>query len=169
MLILLSALLSACVLVADYEQDQGAKVSRLNQTRVTTAALRLSGFSPDYQRLGLDPEAIRRELSGHLERSGIQLVAMQQAIEQPDGVLIDAVLVAKQNTSTGIYSYAASLKVWGKLALGEADGARFTSLPIWRDGLNGIVQDNDISKLHAVYVRLIDRFIADNGPQSAAL
>ncbi len=157
---LLSA--SACVLIADYEQDQGAKVSRLGQTRVKLAVLRLTGFSPDYQRLGLDGERLREELSAHLGQAGIELLTMQQAIARAGTVLIDVKLVAKQNSTSGIYSYAASVKVWDKLMLGEEDDSRFTSLPVWRDGLHGIVQDGDIRKLQAVYLRLIERFIADN-------
>jgi len=163
LLFLLVLLSTACVLIADYEQDEGAKISRLGPLRVETATLRLSGFSPDYRRLGLDGAVLRQDLAGRLRRAGIELLDMQQAIARPQAVLIDVVLVAKRNTTTGIYSYAASVKVWDKLALAGDDGSRFTSVPVWQDGLNGIFQDSDISKLRALYVRLIDRFIKDNG------
>jgi serine/threonine protein kinase len=110
-------------------------------------AVRLQGFTNEYDRYGLNGSAIAERVTAKLRAAGWEIVSLEQAARAGDIPMVDVIFHANLNTATLQYSYAASVKFKPTVDTKVREpGTKAT--PLWSDGRTGWSGAMDLRRIN---------------------
>ena len=122
-------------------------------------AVRITGIERDFKRFGLSEEGLRAEVIQKLQAAGYEVTELDAlpAIAR----VVDLRLNTAYNTTAGIYSYAASVKIRYAADLrGRSD-----TPPLWASGATGWAKQAEITRIRDLFLKQVDRFVSENPAQ----
>lgn len=148
---------------ADAPQPE-QQVARADPAPATAAvgpariAVRLQGFSNEYERYGLAGPPVRERVTAKLRAAGWDIVSVEQAAQAGDILLVDVIFHANLNTSTLQYSYAASVKLKPTVDTKVREPGT-KAIPLWSDGRTGWSEAMGLRKINGYLDEMIDQMI----------
>ncbi len=155
---LITVLLFLCSFITQAYELRSVENSPTALQGLHAIALKITGFSNDFVRYGLETSALSNTVKKMLVDNGLDIVSIDQANRLPDAAVLELRLYANR-TEYGYYSYYLALKLRENLTLPRSQA--IVPIVSWMDGENGIFMMHQPVILKDKTRSVVNRFLQE--------
>jgi len=153
-----------------FELEQGKQRALEAQQQIhseaverSTLVVEFDGFSDQLEVYGLKESDVRADVEASLRGLGYNIVLHHHANRSQYTRLFVVRFRANLNSAAGIFSYAASLSLYGNVPIMANRAGRSGQRPIWEKGASGVAQQTDLRRVRDEYKRTMRAFGTEVG------